>query len=112
MGGGMGGGMGGMGGGMAMPPPGGGGLLGGAAPSQEEIMGFIAANPSLDERAIQALSEATPEVQRVVIDRGNLAETHPSTCLIGRLRDACMAVLRGGGNPGSAGSRTGGGGGG
>jgi len=82
--------MGGMGGMMRMMGNimNGGGMNGGGTLARGELERFIKQN-NLDERAVEALQSATPEVVRAVIDRGSLKETrNPSSAVLGRLKDA------------------------
>lgn len=64
-----------------------GGMFGGAA-KPHEVEKFILDN-GLDERATDSLMSCSPQVQRMVIDRGGLSETrNPSSCVLGRIKDA------------------------
>jgi len=60
--------------------------------TEEEVEAFILDN-ALDEAAVDALKGADPQIQRAVIDRGDLfTARYPSKALLGRLRDARKAV--------------------
>eukprot|EP00931_Biecheleriopsis_adriatica_P065498 TRINITY_DN40019_c0_g1_i1.p1 TRINITY_DN40019_c0_g1~~TRINITY_DN40019_c0_g1_i1.p1 ORF type:complete len:1136 (+),score=222.43 TRINITY_DN40019_c0_g1_i1:72-3479(+) len=62
-------------------------------PSQEELAReFLRNNPEVDERASQAFLTCALDVQRVVMDRGDLKNTrNPSAALLARIRDAQAA---------------------
>merc|ERR1719247_3982479 len=52
----------------------------------------------LDDRASASLRNSTPEVQRIVIDRGTLSDTkNPNSAVLGRIKDAQRGVAAGGG---------------
>lgn len=60
--------------------------------SPEEVAQFIRAN-ELDERTAFALEDESPQVQRIVIDRGDLRNArNPSSVLLSRLKDAAAEV--------------------
>merc|ERR550514_1655203 len=61
-----------------------------SAPMQSTsyVEDFIRAN-DLDERAVDALRNCAPHVQRVVLERGDLAGVrNPSSAVLGRIKDA------------------------
>lgn len=58
----------------------------------EEVETFLKDN-SVDSRAANVLRAQTPEVQRAVLDRGDLADCdNPSTALMGRIKVAIDAI--------------------
>jgi hypothetical protein len=64
--------------------------------SAEDVEQFIAAS-LLDERAAGALRSSSPEVQQVVMDRGDLSQcSNASSAVQGRIRDALNAMVGGG----------------
>lgn len=61
----------------------------------DEISHFAAVN-SLDERAVRELLSESPQVQRMVVDKGDLAAcNNPSAAVLGRIRDAKREVATG-----------------
>lgn len=65
---------------------GGGGLSKG--PTQDELEAFLTEN-GIDDQACAALREATPAIQRTVLDRGSLTDCrNPSAVCLARIRDA------------------------
>jgi len=82
---------------------------GGSAASSAEVENFIA-NNRLDVTAAQNLRAEPAHIQRVVIDRGSLAEcVNPSSAVIGRIRDAKLDAKYG--RPGAGAAPIAGGGG-
>jgi len=66
--------------------------MGGASATPEEIEMFIQQN-NIDDRAAHTLRSSPPQISRIVIDRGTLAEcSNPNSALIGRIRDARQQV--------------------
>jgi hypothetical protein len=65
-----------------------------------EVDKFLNEHPDLDERARGALHNCPPQVQRIVLDLGVLAQTsnrsfNVSACLLGRIRQAQRAAAGG-----------------
>jgi len=84
------------------------GGAGGSTASSGEVESFIASN-RLDATAAQNLRAEPPHIQRVVIDRGSLAEcVNPSSAVIGRIRDAKLDAKYG--RPGAGAAPVAGGG--
>eukprot|EP00931_Biecheleriopsis_adriatica_P009702 TRINITY_DN110779_c0_g1_i1.p1 TRINITY_DN110779_c0_g1~~TRINITY_DN110779_c0_g1_i1.p1 ORF type:complete len:880 (+),score=199.71 TRINITY_DN110779_c0_g1_i1:82-2640(+) len=71
----------------------------------QEVDDFIASN-DLDDRAVESLRSAAPDVQRTVIDRGPVTTAHnPSAALLSRIRDAQNSKKAGIGGTGYGGGR-------
>jgi len=72
-----------------------------------ELERFIVDN-KLDDVAAQNLRAEAPQIQRLVMDRGSLAEClNPSSAVIGRIRDAKLQVKYGASPDACRGGRTG-----
>jgi len=68
-------------------------LLGGPGATAEEVEAFLAMN-IVDPDAGQQLRQMPPELQRRVLDRGDLSHArNPSAVLIARMRDSKQGVL-------------------
>lgn len=54
---------------------------------EAKVEKFLLENPGLDERAVKALRSATPDIQGVVMERGNLLDcNNPTAVLMSRIR--------------------------
>jgi len=83
----------------------------GKGPMSDEVDKFLDSNADVDEGAADDLRKCPPEVQRIVLSRGDLRSArNPSAALIARIRDARTSTSSGSGLTGGGGGGGGGGG--
>jgi len=77
----------------------------GAPSMSAEVDKFLEANVAVDEGAAGDLRTCPPEVQRIVLSRGDLSSArNPSAALIARIRDARTSAAAGAGHGGAPGA--------
>lgn len=81
----------------------------GKGPMSDEVDKFLDSNADVDEGAADDLRKCPPEVQRIVLSRGDLRSArNPSAALIARIRDARTSTSSGSGLAGGGGGGGGG----